>query len=62
MATKSHRLFMLVLILPTAMEKNQEKAWDQNYVTDWKWWTQSVRNVDSVCTNRVHHFWSVTYF
>ena len=25
-----------------AMEKNQEKAWDQNYVTDRKWWTRFV--------------------
>ena len=23
----------------------------QNYVTDRKWWTRLVRNVDSVCTN-----------
>jgi len=22
------------------VEKNQEKAWDQNYVTDRKWWTR----------------------
>ena len=28
------------------------EAWDQNYVTDWKWWTWLVCNVDSVCTNR----------
>ena len=41
-----------------SMEKNREKAWDQNYVMDRKWWTRLVRNVDSVCTNRVHHFWS----
>ena len=34
-----------------AVEKNREKAWDQNYVTDRKWWTRLVRNVDSVCTN-----------
>ena len=33
---------------------------EQNYVTDRKWWTQLVRNMDSVCTNRVHHFQSVT--
>ena len=33
-----------------AVEKNREKAWEQNYVTDQKWWTRSVRNVDSVCT------------
>ena len=38
------------------MEINREKAWDQKYVTDWKWWTQLVSNVDSVRTNRVHHF------
>ena len=25
-----------------AMEKNQEKAWDQYYVTDRKWWTRLV--------------------
>ena len=31
-----------------AVEKNWEKAWDQNYVTDRKWWTRLVRNVDSV--------------
>ena len=24
-------------IYVAAMEKNQEKAWDQNYVTDQKW-------------------------
>ena len=29
------------------MEKNREKAWDQNYVIDWKWWTRLVCNVDS---------------
>ena len=23
-----------------AVKKNREKAWDQNYVTDWKWWTR----------------------
>jgi len=44
------------------MEKNREKAWDQNYVMDRKWWTRLVRNVDSVCTNRVHHFRSVTFW
>jgi len=33
---------------------------EQNYITNRKWWTQLVRNVDSVCTNRVHHFQSVT--
>ena len=38
------------------MEKNREKAWDQNYVTDQKWWTRLVCNVDSVCTKWVHHF------
>ena len=26
-----------------AVEKNQEKAWDQNYVTDQKWWTRLVQ-------------------
>ena len=35
------------------MEKNREKAWDQNYVTERKWWTWLVHNVDLVCTNRV---------
>ena len=25
-----------------AVEKNPEKAWDQNYITDRKWWTQYV--------------------
>ena len=28
------------------MEKNRKKACDQNYVTDRKWWTRLVRNVD----------------
>ena len=41
-------------------EKNLEKAWDHCCVTDRKWWTQLLHNVDSVCTNRVHHFQSVT--
>ena len=31
-----------------AVEKNQKKAWDQNYVTDQKWWTWLVCNVDLV--------------
>ena len=35
----------------TAMEKNQEKAWDHCYIMGWKWWTQLVCNVDSVCAN-----------
>ena len=26
-----------------AMEKNREKAWDQNCITDRKWWTRLVR-------------------
>ena len=39
-----------------AVEENREKAQDQNYVTDRKWWTRLVGNVDSVCTDRVHHF------
>ena len=43
-----------------SVEKNREKAWDQNYVTDRKWWTWLARNMDSVCTNCVHHFRSVT--
>ena len=39
-------------IFLTAVEKNQEKAWDQNYVTD------RPEMVDSVSINRVH----VTYW
>ena len=35
-------------ILSRSCGENREKAWDQNYVTDQKWWTWSVRNVDSV--------------
>ena len=31
-----------------AVEKNWEKAWDQNYVTDRKWWTWLVRNVATI--------------
>ena len=31
-----------------AVEKNREKAWYHYYVTDRKWWTRLVRNVDSV--------------
>ena len=27
----------------TAVEKNWEEAWNQNYVTDRKWWTQLVQ-------------------
>jgi len=38
------------------MEKNREKTWDHCYVMGRKWWTWLVRNVDSVHTNRVHHF------
>ena len=30
------------------MEKNREKAWYHYYVTDRKWWTRLVRNVDPV--------------
>ena len=30
-----------------AVEKNRE-AWYHYYVTDWKWWTWLVCNVDSV--------------
>ena len=47
-------------ILFRSRGENREKAWDQNYVTDQKWWTLLVCNMDSVCTNRVHHFQSVT--
>ena len=43
-----------------AMEKNRKKAWDHCYITNQKWWTQLVRSVNSVCTNQVHHFLSVT--
>ena len=32
----------------TAVEKNQEKAWYYHHVIDRNWWTQLVRNVDSV--------------
>ena len=41
-------------------EKSGEKAWNHCYVTGWKWWTWLVRNVDSVCTNWIHHFWPLT--
>jgi len=41
------------------MEKNQEKAWEHYYVTDQKWLTRLVHNVNLVCTNLVHHFRSV---
>ena len=34
--------------------KHAKHNWDPNYVTDRKWWTRLIRNVDSVCTNRVH--------
>ena len=33
-----------------------EKAWDQNYVTDRKWWTLLVQTEPTLRTNRVHHF------
>ena len=32
-----------------AMEKNREKAWDQNYVTDKKWWTWFVTHASVSC-------------
>ena len=35
-------------ILSHSCGENWEKAWDQNYVTDQKWWTRLVCNVDSV--------------
>ena len=44
----------------TAMEKHREKAWDQNYVMDWKWWTLLVQSESMLRTDRVHHFQSVT--
>ena len=51
----THSLYMCIMlyvalspghsqIYITAMEKNQEKAWDQYYVTDQKWWTWLVCN------------------
>ena len=43
-----------------AVEKNREKAWDQNYITDWKWWTRLVQTKSTLHTNRVHHFRSMT--
>ena len=30
---------------PAAVEENREKTWDQNYVTDQKWWTWSVHKL-----------------
>ena len=42
------------------VEKNREKAWDQNYVTNRKWWTQLVQTESTLRTDQVHHFWSVT--
>ena len=47
-------------ILSHSRGEKSEKAWYQNYITNRKWWTRSVRNMNSVCTNRVHHFRSVT--
>ena len=47
---------------PSQILSRSRVWWDQNCVTDRKWWTRLVRNVDSVCTNRVHYFRSVTYF
>ena len=44
----------------TAMEKNQEKVWDQNYITDRKWWTRLVQTESTLRTDRVHRFRSVT--
>ena len=49
----------------TAVEKKKRKKIGRGprghyYIMDQKWWTQLVRNVDSACTNRVHHFQSVT--
>ena len=31
-----------------AVEKYREKAWDQNYVTDWKWWTRLVQTESTI--------------
>ena len=44
-------------ILSYSCGENREKVWDHCYVTDRKWWTRLVCNVDSVCSNRFHHFW-----
>ena len=30
------------------LEKNWEKAWDQNYVTDRQWWTRLVQTESTV--------------
>jgi len=30
------------------MEKNREKAWDQSYVTDRKWWTRLVQTKSTI--------------
>ena len=31
-----------------ALEKNWEKAWDQNYATDRKWWTRLVQTESTI--------------
>ena len=49
-------------ILSHSCGENREKAWDQNYVTDRKWWTRLVRTESTLRTDRVHHFRSVTEF
>ena len=46
-------------ILSRSCGKNWEKAWDQNYVMDWKWWTRLVQTESTLRTDRVHHFRSV---
>ena len=33
---------------PAAVEKNREKAWDQNYVTKRKWWTPLVQTESTI--------------
>ena len=36
-----------------AVVKNREKAWEQNYVMDRKWWTQLVQTESTLRTNYV---------
>ena len=42
-----------------AMEKNWEKTWDQNYVTDRKWWTRFVLTEPTISSpdlgSKLHH-------
>ena len=48
-------------ILLAAVEKKLGEGLGSLLVTDRKWWTRLVHNVDSVHTNRVHHFRPMTY-